>query len=152
MEWYRNLDQSGSCTITCQMQKFNTFCYHKYDAVDKLITKHLKCSGYVITLLELYRSLRFMVLFSRCKVRILCTCANQSTVCANQQKAKLSARERALLQTGLSDRRGELIRPRNQNWQSDLTNVLFFSILSWDIIIQFEQKHIVTFEGNSNPW
>ena len=67
MECYRNLDQSGSCTITCQMQKINTFCYHKYDAVDKLITKHLKCSGHVIMLLELYRSLRFMVLFSRCK-------------------------------------------------------------------------------------
>ena len=130
MECYRNLDQSGSCTITCQMQKINAFCYHKYDAVDKLITKHLKCSGHVITLLELYRSLRFMVSFSRCKVRILCTCANQSDSCANQQKAKLSARERALLQTGLSDRRGELIRPRNQNSQSDLTNVLFFSILS----------------------
>ena len=80
MECYRNLDQSGSCTITCQMQKINTFCYHKYDAVDKLITKHLKCSGHVIMLLELYRSLRFMVSFSRCKVRILCTCANQSTV------------------------------------------------------------------------
>ena len=130
MECYRNLDQSGSCTITCLMQKINIFCYHKYDAVDKLITKHLKCSGHVITLLELYRSLRFMVSFSRCKVRILCTCANQSDSCANQQKAKISARERALLQTGLSDRRGELIRPRNQNSQSYLTNVLFFSILS----------------------